>query len=69
MTEVMLLTEQCLHFRLHLSVTKYIDESGSVVAEYTYDAFGKTIAQSGLMADIFRHRFSTKYYDAETGKI
>ena len=49
------------------NITKYIDESGNVVAEYTYDAFGRTIAQSGLMADIFRHRFSTKYFDSETG--
>ena len=40
---------------------------GNVVAEYTYDAFGKTIAQSGPMAEVFRLRFSTKYYDSETG--
>ena len=49
------------------NVTKYIDEQGNVVAEYTYDAFGSTIAQSGPMADIFRIRFSCKYFDPETG--
>ena len=49
------------------NVVRYTDTVGSVVAEYTYDAFGKTIAQSGSMADIFRHRFSTKYYAHETG--
>ena len=42
------------------------DESGSIVAEYAYDAFGNTISSSGSMADVFTHRFSTKYYDAET---
>ena len=49
------------------NITKYIDENGNVVAAYEYDAFGKTISQTGSRADFFRHRFSTKYYDAETG--
>ena len=49
------------------NIMGYWDTNGVIVAEYTYDAFGKTIAQSGSMADVFRHRFSTKYYDSETG--
>ena len=49
------------------NVTKYIDESGIVVAAYEYDDFGRTISQSGSLADFFRHRFSTKYYEDETG--
>jgi RHS repeat-associated protein len=49
------------------NITAYIDESGAVVAAYTYDAFGDTIAKSGSMADAFAHRFSTKYYDFEPG--
>ena len=49
------------------NVTKYIDENGNVVAAYEYDDFGKTIAQSGPMAEVFRHRFSSKFYDSETG--
>ena len=48
------------------NVIGYWDESGSIVAEYAYDAFGNTIASSGSMASVFPHRFSTKYYDAET---
>ncbi len=47
------------------NVTDYVSETGEVVASYTYDAFGRTIAQSGAMADVFPFRFSTKYYDAE----
>ena len=47
------------------NVTKYIDESGNIVATYEYDDFGRIIAQSGPLADFFRHRFSTKYFDAE----
>ena len=39
---------------------------GDLVAEYAYDAFGNTIYEDGDMADFFPHRFSTKYYDAET---
>ena len=47
------------------NVTKYIDESGNIVAAYEYDDFGRIIAQSGSLADFFHHRFSTKYYDSE----
>ena len=49
------------------NVTHYCNANGAVVASYAYDAFGKTIAQSGPLADFFRHRFSTKCLDAETG--
>ena len=49
------------------NITRYLDSSGNTVAQYTYDAFGNTISQSGPFADFFRHRFSTKYFDAESG--
>ena len=49
------------------NIMRYLDANGSTVAQYTYDAFGNTISQSGPLADFFRHRFSTKYFDAETG--
>ena len=49
------------------NVTRYLDANGNTVAQYTYDAFGKLIAKSGPLADFFRHRFSTKYCDIETG--
>ena len=49
------------------SITKYVDENGNIVASYTYNAFGALIAKSGPRADVFRHRFSTKYFDVETG--
>ena len=49
------------------NVTHYCNANGAVVAAYTYGAFGKTVAQSGPLSDIFRHRFSTKYFDGETG--
>jgi RHS repeat-associated protein len=49
------------------NIAAYSDESGCLVAVYFYDAFGRIISQSGPMADVFHHRFSTKYFDAETG--
>ena len=49
------------------NIIAYADEQGAIVAEYTYDAFGHTISKSGQLADDLRHRFSTKYYDVETG--
>ena len=47
------------------NVTKYIDESGNIVAAYEYDDFGRIIFQSGTLEGCFRHRFSTKYFDAD----
>ena len=49
------------------NITCYLDENGNTAAQYAYDAFGKIIVKSGPLADLFRHRFSTKYFDAETG--
>ena len=49
------------------NITAYVNEQGVVVAQYTYDAFGATITQSGSHASHFPHRFSTKYHDPETG--
>lgn len=48
------------------NVTRYCDANGNTAATYTYDAFGRTVSRSGPLADVFRHRFSTKYHDAET---
>ena len=49
------------------NITRYLDANGNTVAQYTYDAFGGTLSQSGSLASFFRHRFSTKYFDVETG--
>ena len=49
------------------NVMGYWDAQGTIVAEYTYDAFGKLISSSGPMADVFAIRYSTKYFDSETG--
>ena len=49
------------------NVMGYWDAQGNVVAEYTYDAFGNLISSSGPMADVFAIRYSTKYFDVETG--
>ena len=49
------------------NILGYCDAQGNVVARYTYDAFGNTISQSGSLADTFSFRFSTKYFDLESG--
>ena len=49
------------------NVMGYRNAEGNVVASYTYDAFGRTVAQNGTMVDVFAMRYSTKYYDKETG--
>ena len=48
------------------NVTRYCDANGNTAATYRYDAFDRTVSRSGPLADVFRHRFSTKYHDAET---
>ena len=45
----------------------YADENGGYAALYDYDAFGNEIASSGPLAAFFRHRFSTKLLDPDTG--
>ncbi|MBQ0031588.1 MAG: RHS repeat-associated core domain-containing protein, partial [bacterium] len=49
------------------NVMEYRTADGSLVASYAYDAFGRTIAQSGSLADTFRHRHATKFFESETG--
>jgi len=51
------------------NVMQYVDATGAVVASYVYDAFGRTLASAGTHAELFRFRFSTKYYDPESGLV
>ena len=44
-----------------------VDESGTFVAAYEYDPFGNVVSSSGAEADAVPFRFSTKYFDSETG--
>ena len=47
------------------NVTEYVSIDGTIAAHYEYDAFGRTIAQSGDLTDSFAFRFSTKYWEDE----
>jgi RHS repeat-associated protein len=49
------------------NVSEYLDGSGAVAAHYEYDAFGNVVFSSGASAASFRHRFSTKPQDEESG--
>jgi RHS repeat-associated protein len=49
------------------NVSEYLDSTGTVVAHYEYDPFGKTTVASGPKANDFAHRFSTKPLDLTTG--
>ena len=64
------------------NIMSYLNASTKAsVAEYVYDAFGRTISSSGAEADNFTYRFSTKpqdgsgfyyygsrYYDPQHGR-
>jgi len=46
---------------LRLSTSRYYffkDESGNVVAQYTYDAWGNILSQSGALASSNPYRYS-----------
>ena len=49
------------------NITRYLNANGGTFARYSYDAFGRLIARAGRRSSLFRHRFSTKYFDSETG--
>jgi RHS repeat-associated protein len=49
------------------NVSEYLDSTGTVVAHYEYDPFGKTTVATGAKAQDFSHRFSTKPLDITTG--
>ena len=49
------------------NVVAVVDDTGSTIATYEYDPFGNIVAKSGPEADEAPFRFSTKYFDAETG--
>ena len=53
-------------------VSEHLDTAGTIVAHYEYEAFGNVInyteATSG-QASSFRHRFSTKQQDDESGLL
>lgn len=74
---LLMVTEQSAQSTAHFyptydgngNVSEYLDSTGASVAHYEYDAFGNEIvaATSGSLAQNFSHRFSTKYYDEESG--
>ena len=48
-------------------ILKVITATGTEVAAYTYDAWGKLLTSSGDMADVNPLRYRGYYYDTETG--
>jgi RHS repeat-associated protein len=48
------------------NITDYVDDAGTVVAHFEYDAFGNITAESGSQKDNLTFRFSSKYQDPET---
>ena len=49
------------------NVMEYRAADGTLAASYVYDAFGRTVSQTGPLADVFRYRYSTKSFERETG--
>ena len=48
-------------------VVMLLDAGGSVVAEYSYNAWGEVLTTTGTLANVNPIRYRGYYYDAETG--
>lgn len=51
------------YYGINGDILGYVNESGGVVASYTYGPFGELTSLSGSMADSFQFRLMTKRYD------
>lgn len=51
------------------NIGQLMDASGSTIAKYEYSPFGKQVGCSGDYADANPFRFSSEYFDSETGLI
>ncbi len=49
------------------NIAGYTNESGTIVAAYEYSPFGELLSSAGPKKNDFPFRFSSRYYDAETG--
>ena len=49
------------------NVVAVVDDTDAIIAAYEYDPFGNIVTQVGPEADEVPFRFSTKYFDFETG--
>ena len=51
------------------NVSELVDTTGTnILAHYEYSPFGKAIVATGPLAEVNAIRFSTKYWDEETGE-
>jgi len=55
------------HYDGNGNVVALTDANENIVAQYSYDAFGNTLSASGAQAEKNPFRFSSKYYDGDTG--
>ena len=49
------------------NITEVVDGNGKVKAAFQYGPFGNLISEKGALAEQIPFRFSTKYFDGETG--
>ena len=51
------------------NIVRYVSETGTIAAQYTYDPYGNVTETCGDLVDMFSFGFSTKYHDRETGLV
>ena len=48
------------------NIIQYLDENGTTLVKFAYDAFGNLVGENNISGVCLPHRFSTKYWDVET---
>ena len=51
------------------NISELVDATGNIAAHYEYDPFGKINTQNGAYAASNPFRFSSEYFDSETGLV
>ena len=51
------------------NITDIIDATGTLTAYYEYSPFGQITSATGSLKDDFEYRFSSEYFDSETGFV
>jgi len=51
------------------NITEYMDASGTIQGHYEFSPFGKITVASGSSPDSFDFRFSSEYFDQESGLV
>jgi len=63
------LSTETYSYNANKNITEIIDATGTLAAHYEYSPFGQITSATGNLKDDFEYRFSSEYFDSETGFV